>query len=146
MAVKIVKKTIPMRKDEIIKFQLLTHCFVNDIVLSDLDLDCLTALGLMGESELTEFCNKMANLRLQHKLESWEPSPDKPNAKKPIASPQTIRNVLIKVEKYNLLVKKKGRGRKKIELNPDLQIQTQGDTLLDYKCYYAEPKKVAEPV
>ena len=135
--VNLVNKQIQMTLDEVIKFQLITHCYINRIVLSELDLDCLTHLGVLGDSELIEFCTFMSNKRLDEKLKTWKPNPDNPKEKKPEASPQTIRNVLIKVEKENLLIKE-GRGRKKIFLNPKLQIQTQGNILLNYKLIHIE--------
>lgn len=128
--VNVVNKQVRMDLDDIIKYQLITHCYINRILLSDLDLDCLTSLGKMGESELTDFCVYMAEKRLQHKLKSWKPT--KSSERMPDASPQTIRNVLIKVEKENLIVKS-GKGRKRISLNPDLKIQTSNSILLNYK-------------
>lgn len=125
--VNVVNKQVLMELDDLIKFQLITHCYISHITLSDLDLDCLTTLGKLGESELTEFCNDMAKKRLEDKLKSWNKV-----ARKPEASPQTIRNVLIKLEKENLLIKQ-GHGRKKITLNPLLKIQTNGNILLNYK-------------
>ncbi len=130
--VNLVNKQVQMNLAEIIKFQLITHCYINNITLSELDLDCLTYLGVLGESELTEFCNLMAKKRIEDKLKTWKPSTDKPKERPPEASPQTIRNVLIKVEKENLLLKE-GKSRKKISLNPLLNIQTSGNILLNYK-------------
>jgi hypothetical protein len=128
--VNVVNKQVRMDLDDIIKYQLITHCYINRILLSDLDLDCLTSLGKTGESELTDFCVYMAEKRLQHKLKNWKPA--KSSERMPDASPQTIRNVLIKVEKENLIVKS-GKGRKRISLNPDLKIQTSNSILLNYK-------------
>ena len=136
--VNLVDKKVQMNIAEIVKFQLMSHAFVNNINLSELDLDCLTNLGLAGKVELTEFCSSMAEKRLQEKLKTWQPS--RPNEKAPTASPQTIRNVLTKVEKDNLLLKN-GKGRKKIMLNPNLQIQTEGNIVLNYKFYRLEPKE-----
>lgn len=136
--VNIVNKQVRMDLDDIIKYQLITHCYINRIALSELDLDCLINLGKMGESELTEFCTIMAEKRLEEKLKTWKPS--RPNEKKPDPSPQTIRNVLIKVEKDKLLVKA-GKGRKKISLNPDLKIQLKGSILLNYKIVHVEPQE-----
>ena len=133
--VNVVNKQVKLTLDQIIKYQLITHCYINRIVLSDLDLDCLTYLGVLGESELTDFCNLMAEKRLSDKLKTWTPSI--PNERKPDASPQTIRNVLIKVEKENLL-QKVGKGRKKISLSPSLKIQTLGNILLNYKIVHLE--------
>lgn len=137
--VNIVNKQVRMDLDDIIKYQLITHCYINHIILSDLDLDCLTSLGKLGESELTEFCTLMAEKRLSDKLKSWKPA--RPNERKPDASPQTIRNVLIKVEKEKLIVKS-GKGRKRISLNPDLKVQTTNSILLNYKIVYAAPQEV----
>ena len=128
--VNLVNKQVRMTLEDIIKYQLVTHCYINRVILSDLDLDCLTSLGIMGESELTDFCSYMSEKRLQNKLQSWKPK--KTNERMPEASPQTIRHVLIKVEKENLIVKS-GKGRKRISLNPDLKIQTSNNILLNYK-------------
>jgi hypothetical protein len=137
--VNIVNKQVKMDLDDIIRYQLITHCYINHIALSELDLDCLISLGKMGESELTEFCSIMAEKRLEEKLKTWKPS--RPNERKPDPSPQTIRNVLIKVEKDKLLLKA-GKGRKKISLNPNLKIQITGSVLLNYKIVYVEPQEV----
>ena len=105
-----------------------------------MDLDCLTQLGIIGESELTDFCKDIADARLTEKLKTWKPNPDNPKEKQPGASPQSIRNVLIKAERENLLLKT-GRGRKKISLNPKLMVQTEGNILLNYKFIHVGPKE-----
>ena len=79
----------------------------------------------------------MAERRLEKRLEQSK----KKSSKKIIeASPQTIRNILSKIEKQNLLIRE-GRGRKKIKLNPDLKIQSQGNILLNYKLVYIDTKE-----
>jgi len=138
--VNLVDKKVQMRLAEIIKFQLISHCYINRITLSELDLDCLTELGLLGQAELGEFCSLMAEKRLQERLEIWANDPEKSVSTRPSASPQTIRNVLIKVEKENLL-KKEGTSRKKISLSPDLKIQTSGNIVLNYKVFHLEAQK-----
>ena len=90
--VNIVNKQVKMGLEDIIKFQLISHCYINRIALSELDLECLTMLGKLGQIELTEFCNLMANKRLEDKLKIWKPNPDNPKEKKPEPSPQTIRD------------------------------------------------------
>jgi hypothetical protein len=139
--VNLVNKQVQMTLDEIIRFQLITHCYINNINLSELDIDCLAHLGRLGQSELTEFCTFMAEKRLADKLKTWKPNPDNPREKRPEASSQTIRNVLIKVEREKLLVKE-GRGRKRISLNPELKIQTAGNILLNYKLIHLDTQKV----
>lgn len=128
--VNLVDKRAKLTLSDTIRFQLLTHCYLNRIVLSELDYDCLTNLGMSGEMELTNFCSIMAEKRLIDKLKTV-----KIKGKAPAPSPQTIRNALIKLEKEGL-VYKDGSGRKKIKLHPDLKIQTEGNILLDYKFAY----------
>ena len=47
-------------------------------------------------------------------------------------SSQSARNAITKAEKKNLLVKK-GHNKKTISLNPDINVQSSGLVLLDYK-------------
>lgn len=131
----VVDKQVKMELDEIIRFQLITHCHIEKISLSELDLECLAHLGKLGKAELTEFCDDMAQIRLDAKLKKLEPE-----QKKPETSPQTIRNVLLRAEKENL-IKKEGRGRKTICLNPDMKIQTAGNILLNYKIFSIDTTK-----
>jgi len=130
--VNVVDKKIILELNEIVKLQLINHCYINNIVLSELDFECLTMLGVSGEAELTEFCNFMAEKRLTKKLKKWKPNSEGSKERQPEASPQTIRNSLNKAERKNLLLKT-GGGRKKISLHPDMQIQTNGNILLNYK-------------
>ena len=51
-----VNKKVKMNKDQVIKYQILTHCFLNDIQISASDLSCLTELSKLNDKELTEFC------------------------------------------------------------------------------------------
>jgi hypothetical protein len=137
--VNVVNKQVQMDLLDIIRFQLLTHCYINHINLSELDFECLTQLGILGESELTDFCTFMAQKRVETKLKSAKSGGDSP-IRKVEASPQTIRNVLIKVEKDGL-IQKTGKGRKKISINPELKIQTQGNVFLNYKFLHVEPQE-----
>ncbi len=40
-----VNKKVKMSKDEVIKYQILTHCFLNNIQISKSDLNCLSELA-----------------------------------------------------------------------------------------------------
>jgi hypothetical protein len=131
--VNLVDKRAKLTLSDTIRYQLITHCYLNKIVLSELDYDCLTNLGMSGEVELTVFCSIMAEKRLKDKLKDLKPKGK--GTKAPVASPQTIRNALIKLEKEGLIYKD-GGGRKKIKLHPDLKIQTEGNILLDFKFVY----------
>jgi hypothetical protein len=135
--VNVVNKQVRMDLPEIIKFQLITHCYVNNIMMSDLEVDCLTFLGLnSGEDgyELNSFCMDMAEKRKHEKLKL------NTTVKSLVASPQTIRNSLSKLQKNNFIVKS-GKGKKVIEINPELKLQLRGNILLNYRFIYAEPKE-----
>ena len=51
-----VDKKVKMSKDEVIKYQILTYCFLNDIQISNSDLICLSILAKNSNVELTKFC------------------------------------------------------------------------------------------
>ena len=112
----LVQKKVRMGHRDIIKFQLLTHCFIKDIQLSNSELDCLALLGAFGESELAEFCNTAV-------------------AEKIFKTSQTVRNFLTKACKEKLVIKE-GTNKKKIKLEGDLKIQTEGNIVLDFKIAY----------
>jgi hypothetical protein len=108
-----VDKRVKMDLWQIVKYQILTHCYINKIQISDSDLDCLTYLALEGDQELTSFCNKA-------------------NEKRLFSSAQSVRNCLTKSEKKGL-IKKEGKNKKKIFLHPDLKVHSKGNILLDFK-------------
>ncbi len=116
-----VDKRVKMNKWDIVKYQILTYCYINSIFISEADLNCLTYLALEGSQELTSFCNKVY-------------------AKKIFSSIQSARNSLTKAEKKNL-IKKEGKNRKKIYINPELKIYSQGNILLDFKFLSVETQE-----
>jgi hypothetical protein len=108
-----VDKRVRMSNWQIVKYQILTHCYLYDIQVSEADLNCLTLLAIEGDSELTSFCNKAFD-------------------KKIFSSSQSVRNCLTKAEKKNL-IKKDGKNKKKICINPELKVSAKGNILLDFK-------------
>ena len=118
-----VQKRVRMPKWDVVKFQILTHCYIKRINLSDSDLNCLTLLSFNEPIELTDFC--------------YDASSEEEAIFK---SPQTVRNSVNKAEKNNLVIKD-ASNKKLIKLNPDLKIQTEGTILLDYKFLGDEPKE-----
>lgn len=110
-----VQKRVKMPKWDVVKFQILTHCYINRIAMSDSDLNCLTLLSFNEPIELTHFCYDASA------EEEWI-----------FKSPQTVRNCINKAEKNGLVVKD-SNNKKHIMINPDLKIQTAGTILLDYK-------------
>jgi hypothetical protein len=110
-----VQKRVRMPKWDIVKFQILAHCYINRITMSESDLDCLTLLSFNQPVELSNFCLDASA------EEEWI-----------FKSPQTVRNSINKAEKNGLIVKDSG-NKKVIMLNPDIKVQTEGTILLDYK-------------
>jgi hypothetical protein len=110
-----VQKRVKMPKWDVVKFQILVHCYINRITMSDSDLNCLTLLSLNQPIELTEFCYEASS------EEEWI-----------FKSPQTVRNCINKAEKNGIVVKDPN-NKKIISINSSLKIQTEGTILLDYK-------------
>ena len=108
-----VDKRVKMSRDGVIKYQILTYCFLNNIQISLSDLNCLTELAKEGVHELTSFCKLVSNKNI-------------------FKSPQSARNAITKAEKKNLVLKN-GNNRKTIELSKDMKIQTEGIIYLDFK-------------
>jgi hypothetical protein len=120
---KIVEKKAKLEYWDLIKFQILTYCYLEKVAVSESDLDCLTFLALSGEEELTIFCTRCAERGI-------------------FSSAQTVRNALTKAEKKNLIVKD-GKAKKRISLNPELKVFSQGNVLLDYKFAALAPSQEA---
>jgi hypothetical protein len=110
-----VQKRVKMPKWSLVKYQILTHCYINKISLSESDLDCLTLLSFNQPVELTDFCYDASS------EEGWI-----------FKSPQTVRNSINKSEKNELIVRDES-NKKVIMLNPNMKVQTEGTVLLDYK-------------
>lgn len=110
-----VQKRVKMPKWDIVKFQIMTYCFINRISINESDLNCLTLLSFNEPIQLTDFCYDASS------EEGWI-----------FKSPQTVRNAINKAEKQELVVKDT-KNKKMISLNPSIKIQTEGTVLLDYK-------------
>jgi len=108
-----VEKKVVMTNWNVVRFQIVTYCYIYDIQISEADLNCLTYLALEGEQELTTFCSKVYS-------------------KKIFSSAQSARNSVTKAEKKKLIVKE-GRNKKKIYLNPEMKIVASGNILLNFK-------------
>lgn len=139
MALK-VEKTMIMSRADIIRYQLFTHCFTKNIKVSDAEINCLTLLGLLGEQELAEFCilPEVSDQDIRNKLgKTYDREKD---GKGIYASAQAVRNFLTKAEKINLLIKN-GKSRKKIQLNPEMEVLCAGTILLNYKIAHIDPQE-----
>jgi hypothetical protein len=107
--------------DVSIKYQIVTYCFFNDTLISNSDLKFLTELAKVQGIELTKFCDYTVGKNI-------------------FKSSQSARNAITKAEKKNLLIKK-GHNKKTISLNPDINVQSNGLVLLDYKILGRESKE-----
>jgi len=116
-----IDKRVKMSKWDIVKYQILTYCYLNNVSVSEADLNCLTYLALEGDQELTSFCNKAHDKRI-------------------FSSIQSVRNCIAKAEKKRL-IKKEGKNRKKIYINPDMNVLSYGNILLDFKFLSVEAKE-----
>jgi len=120
----IVKKVdikLQTNLDTTIKYQIMTYCFFADILISNSDLKFLMELAKKGKIELTIFCKSLVDKEI-------------------FKSPQSARNAITKAEKKQLLTKE-GINKKTITINKEINIQTQGLVLLDYKILGSESKE-----
>jgi hypothetical protein len=118
--VNLVEKRVQMGHRDIIKYQIITFCFINDIKLSGSEVDCLTLLGLYNKKGLSDFCKIAVDGKI-------------------FKTTQTVRNFLNKAFKKKLIIKTDG-AKKDVSLNNDLKIQTSGNIVLDYKMVYVTQK------
>jgi len=109
-----VQKRVMMSREDVIRYQILTHCYINRITVSNSDLECLALLCQIGPIELTGFCYEASE---EHGI---------------FKSEQTVRNCINKCEKQELVVKDPD-NKKIIGISPSMKIQTEGTILLDYK-------------
>lgn len=119
-----VEKKIRMDQWDIVKFQLTVHCFIKRIKVSDHDLSCLTLLGIVGEQTIEALCKIVVSNEI-------------------FSSLQSARNVLSKAEKVGL-VSRSAVNKRKVQLNPNLNVQTSGNILLNLKVVRLEPAAIKE--
>ena len=119
VSVNMYKRTLKDVSDaDIIRFQIMLHCYLNDIYISPAKLKCLTLLGISGECELSSFCSLMVKENVFTSVES-------------------TRNTLMDIQDKNLIVKE-GGYHKTIKLHPDMKIQTNGTIWVDIDMLHRE--------
>lgn len=119
MQVNKVNKFAELDRFEVVKFQILMHCYFNKIQLSTSSLDMLTWLAIWGKSELRIFCTSIRELNI-------------------FSNAQSVANNINERES-ELLIIKTGKSKKQIEISKDLKIVTQGNILVEVKTLYREP-------
>ncbi len=120
--VKKVDKRIKSTIDTTIQYQILTYCFFNDIQISNSDLKCLSELAKNNDIEITKFCELATSKNI-------------------FKSCQSARNAITKATRKKLVIKV-GKNKKTIKINDDINIQTDGVVLLDYKILGRETQKL----
>jgi len=108
--------------DNTIKYQILTYCFFNNIVISNSDLQFLAVLAKNPNMEISKFSILLTTLNI-------------------FKSPQSARNAISKAEKKNLVTKKEN-NKKTVVINKAINVQKEGLVLLDYKILGNEPEEL----
>lgn len=130
MEVKKVNKKLRLSTPDIVRYQLITEVsFFRKEFLIPSDLEILTLLVMWGPIELGGFCAAAAKVIYSESL------PEELSTRA-----QNIRNRIVKLEKRKIIIKSK-TGRKVIVLNPDIDIQSKGNILLDYNYLAVESSK-----
>lgn len=120
--VKKVDKRIKSTIDTTIQYQILTYCFFNDIQISNSDLKCLSELAKNNDIEITKFCELATSKNI-------------------FKSCQSARNAITKATRKKLVIKV-GKNKKTIKINDNINIQTNGIVLLDYKILGRETQEL----
>lgn len=110
----------------IVKFQIATHAHLNNINLSEFDLECLALLAINGSMELTDFCN------IACKVNKRDKNPNAICTKEIFTSPQSARNCVNRLMIRELIEKETGY-RNPINIHPNIEVQTDGNILLEMK-------------
>lgn len=108
MAIAVTKKIKVESQFKMVKLQFMLHCFLQDINLSNADLDCLTYLAIHGCT------NKALEEIVEQKI---------------FKTVQAARNCRAKLTKLRFLIND-GDGRR---LNPELSVGIDHIILLDIK-------------
>lgn len=131
-----VEKTGKMNLWEIIKFQVHLHVHLNEISISESDIECLTLLAMNGKPELTSFCNAACLFDERNK------DHDLDYEREIFKSPQSVRNSINKLKNIGL-IKKNGKSKKTIQVDSSLGIQASGNILIQVKFLRLDESKEA---
>lgn len=118
-----VKKVITMDIWDIVRFQLMLHCYLQKIPITEQVLDCITLLAVNGEMELSAFCDDVASKQI-------------------FRNSQSVRTALGSIEKKGLVTTfKNGKSKKRIKMKSDILLEIEGNILLDLKVIKLETEK-----
>lgn len=122
----LVEKKAQLDTFEIVKCQVMLHCFFKSKPLNDTEYNCLAYLGELGEIRLTEFSKRASEKGI-------------------LGSPAAITNCVGKLAGLGFIVKERV-GKKIIYLNPKLEIQSKGNIVINLKIFKIEADKAAPVV
>jgi hypothetical protein len=106
------KTHLDMELFDIVKFQIISHCFFSKISLNETEYNCLALLAISGKTRLIDFCRKAADMGF-------------------LSNHTAVNNCLARIDKSKLFLKE-GAGKKMIYINPELKLQTRGNILVKY--------------
>jgi hypothetical protein len=121
-----IQKSGYMNLWDIVMFQVHIYCILNNKNLSISDIECITLLSINGEMELSDFCN------IACEYEERDRDPENYLEKAVFKTPQSVRNSVSKLENLNIILKE-GKSKKKIKVNPNLNIVTKDNIFIELK-------------
>jgi len=113
---KIWIRGVRMDRKEIIKFQLIVHCYINSITVSDFGLDIATGIGENESIELNDYAKDLC-------------------AKGVFTQEQAARTAINRLVSAGIVVKQKREGTRKrlLYLHPSIGIHNQTPIFVDVK-------------
>ena len=113
----VVEQRLGMDLHNLIKFQLVNYCFVNDRHLSPNQLKTLTFLAEWGEMNISDFCKEISDMEIY-------------------SSEQTVRNFVLDCIKDGIIIRKgKGAKAKLIEITPLAELLCEGNIVIKMNIY-----------
>lgn len=110
-----IKLEYRMELWDIVRFQIAFYCHLNKISITEQNLDCLTLLGISGETEIGDFCDNSSKNGI-------------------FKNHQSARTALQLLEKKELITTFKiGKTKKQMKLHNKLVVQTKGNIFVNLK-------------
>lgn len=131
-----VKRSGHMDLWDIVMMQINIYCHINKISVSILEIECMALLAVNKESELTSFCNAACH------EDERNNDHDLDYEREIFKSPQSVRNAINKLESLDL-IHKIGSSKKKVLVNPLLEVQSEGNIFVEMKFLRKDESKEA---
>jgi len=126
-------KQVPIRQRvsrwNLIRFQILTWCFLHNIQITNVDIEALVLLSILGKTKLSSFCEQLCltelNISHKHKRKDF---------KYIFNSKQSARNAISKLCELELIKRdSKNKSNIGLWLNPEMDIHTDQNLLINYQ-------------